>query len=99
MTSCSPLIRSGVMLGDIASQPGVHRLDVPPLTAAAVAELASGTGLDAAALFAETGGNAFFVTEVLAFGGDQLPATVQDAVLSRVHRLSARAGSRWSRPR
>jgi len=29
----------------------------------------------------------FFVTEVLAAGGDTLPATVQDAVLARVARL------------
>jgi DNA-binding SARP family transcriptional activator/DNA-binding NarL/FixJ family response regulator/tetratricopeptide (TPR) repeat protein len=80
-----------VMLGDIASQPVVRRLEVPLLTAAGVAELAAESGLDAAALHRETGGNAFFVTEVVASAGGQLPATVQDAVLSRVHRLSPQA--------
>ena len=80
-----------VMLGDVASQAAVRRLDVPLLSADAVAQLAAGTGVDPAALFRETGGNAFFVTEVLASGGQQLPPTVQDAVLSRVHRLSAQA--------
>jgi DNA-binding SARP family transcriptional activator/DNA-binding CsgD family transcriptional regulator/tetratricopeptide (TPR) repeat protein len=80
-----------VMLGDIASLPGVHRISVPPLTSAAVAELAEGTGIDAESLHRETGGNAFFVTEVLASGGDQLPATVQDAVVARVCRLSPKA--------
>ena len=77
-----------VMLGDITSQPVVRRLEVPLLSPAAVAELAADTGIDADALFRETGGNAFFVTEVVASGGQQLPPTVQDAVLSRVHRLS-----------
>ncbi len=80
-----------VMLGDIAGSPTVRRLPVPPLTAAGVAELARDSGLDPQALFAETGGNAFFVTEVLASGGEQLPATVQDAVLARVHRLAPQA--------
>ena len=77
-----------VMLGDIASQPVVRRVEVPLLSAAAVAALAAESGIDAAALHRETGGNAFFVTEVVAAGGGQLPATVQDAVLARVQRLS-----------
>ena len=76
------------MLGDIASQAAVRRIEVPLLSADAVAALAAGTGVDAGALYRETGGNAFFVTEVLASGGRHLPPTVQDAVLSRVHRLS-----------
>jgi DNA-binding SARP family transcriptional activator/DNA-binding CsgD family transcriptional regulator/tetratricopeptide (TPR) repeat protein len=80
-----------VMLGDIASQPVVRRVEVPLLSPAGVAELAAESGLDVAALHRETGGNAFFVTEVVASGGGQLPATVQDAVLARVHRLSPQA--------
>ena len=77
-----------VMLGDIASQSVVRRVEVPLLSPAAVAELAAESGIDAAALHRETGGNAFFVTEVVAAGGGQLPGTVQDAVLARVQRLS-----------
>ena len=80
-----------VMLGDLASIPVVSRLEVPLLTAAAVATLAADTGLDPAALFQETGGNAFFVTEVVASGHLQPPPTVQDAVLARVQRLSPQA--------
>ena len=60
---------SRVMLGDIASQSVVRRVEVPLLSAAAVAELAAGSGIDAGALYRETGGNAFFVTEVVASGG------------------------------
>ena len=80
-----------VMLGDIASQPVVRRVEVPLLSPAGVAQLAAESGLDADVLHRETGGNAFFVTEVVATGGGQLPATVQDAVLARVHRLSPQA--------
>lgn len=80
-----------VMLGDIASQPVVRRVEVPLLSPAGVAELAGESGLDAGLLHRETGGNAFFVTEVVASGGGALPATVQDAVLARVHRLSPQA--------
>ena len=79
------------MLGDIASQPVVRRLGVPLLSAAAVAELVGDSGIDPEALLLETGGNAFFVTEVVASGGQHLPATVQDAVLARVSRLSPQA--------
>ncbi|HEY5185771.1 MAG TPA: BTAD domain-containing putative transcriptional regulator [Actinomycetes bacterium] len=80
-----------VMVGDVAPQPDARRLAVPPLSREAVADLARGSGVDAEALYAETGGNAFFVTEVIASGGEHLPPTVQDAVLARVQRLSPRA--------
>jgi len=80
-----------VMVGDIASHPVVRRLPVPPLSRGAVTELVGEAGIDVEALYAETGGNAFFVTEVIASGGAELPATVQDAVLARTHRLSPQA--------
>ncbi|HVC05702.1 MAG TPA: AAA family ATPase [Candidatus Acidoferrales bacterium] len=76
-----------MLIGDIATSPAVARLSLSPLSKSAVAELASPYGLDAAELYRNTGGNPFFVTEVLAAGGDTLPATVQDAVLARVARL------------
>ncbi len=79
------------LLGDLAGTPHVHRLEVPRLSAAAVAELAAGSALDPEALYRRTGGNAFFVTEVLAAGGDGVPAQVGDAVMARVSRLSAGA--------
>src|SRR6185503_4776245 len=42
-------------------------------------------------LYATTGGNPFYVTEVLATRGDAVPPTVMDAVLARAARLSAPA--------
>ena len=83
------------MVGDIASMAAVQRIPVPSLSVAAVAELVgTESGIDVDALYAETGGNAFFVTEVIASGGEHLPATVQDAVLSRTHRLGSRSSRR-----
>ena len=48
-------------------------------------------GLDAAALYRLTGGNPFYVTEVVQSGMEELPASARDAVLARVTRLSAGA--------
>jgi DNA-binding CsgD family transcriptional regulator len=80
-----------VVLGDLPAGPSVARLVVPPLTLAAVAELARPKGVDAAALHHRTGGNPFYVTEALAAGQHTVPATVRDAVLARASRLGAPA--------
>jgi DNA-binding CsgD family transcriptional regulator len=74
-----------VVLGDLST---AHRLTVAPLSETAVSELAAPHGVDAAALHARTGGNAFYVTEVLARHGVSTPGTVRDAVLARAARLS-----------
>lgn len=74
-----------VLLGDLATT-GIHRLSVPPLTPQGVSVLMGRSGLDARALHERTGGNPFFVTEVLAAAGEVLPETVRDAVLARVLR-------------
>jgi DNA-binding CsgD family transcriptional regulator/tetratricopeptide (TPR) repeat protein len=76
-----------VVLGELASAPGVSRLTVPRLSLEAVRELAAPHAADADAIHRLTRGNAFYVTEVLAAGGDRLPATVRDAVLARVGAL------------
>ena len=81
------------LLGDLATAPFVDRMHLPPLTARAVEALvaqASST-LDAGALYRRTGGNPFFVTEVLASGATDAPSTVRDAVLARLGRLSPAA--------
>ena len=57
----------------------------------AVSQLAAGAGLDAAELHRLTSGNPFYLTEVLASGCSDVPATVRDAVLARVAHLSASA--------
>jgi DNA-binding CsgD family transcriptional regulator/tetratricopeptide (TPR) repeat protein len=77
-----------LVLGELATARAVTRLEVAPLSADAVGELAEPHGLDAQELYRETNGNPFFVTEVLAAGTQEIPHTVRDAVLARVARLS-----------
>ncbi|HEY7206106.1 MAG TPA: AAA family ATPase [Methylomirabilota bacterium] len=77
-----------VVLGDLATSPALRRVPLSPLSPAAVETLAAGRALDAAALHRQTGGNPFFVTEVLASRDAGIPATVRDAVLARAARLS-----------
>jgi DNA-binding CsgD family transcriptional regulator/tetratricopeptide (TPR) repeat protein len=81
-----------VALGDVASLRSTRRVRLAPLSAAAVQVLAGGTGLEAAALYRLTGGNPFYVTEVMRAGLSVVPASARDAVLARVARL--RDGSR-----
>ena len=80
-----------IALGDLATQRSVRRIGLAPLSADAVRVLAGDQGLDAAALYRLTGGNPFYVTEVVASGMDEVPASARDAVLARVSRLSASA--------
>ena len=77
------------VLGELVRGPS--RLKIEPLSPAAVQELAQPLGIDGAELHHSTGGNPFFVTEVLAAGGEQIPETVRDAVLARAARLSVSA--------
>jgi DNA-binding CsgD family transcriptional regulator len=76
------------LLGDLATTPGVERVRLEPLSLSATAELAAAAALDAADLYRRTGGNPFFVAQVLATGGADLPPTVRDAVLARLARLT-----------
>ena len=79
------------LMGDLVNAPDVFRMAILPLTRQAVSALAHGSDLDGGALHQRTGGNPFFVTEIIAGGGSAIPATVQDAVLARVARLSDEA--------
>lgn len=80
-----------VVLGELATGRGVERLALTPLSLGAVAELAKPFGVDAEALYRSTGGNPFFVSEVLAADTREIPSTVGDAVLARAARLSGGA--------
>ena len=80
------------VLGDL---PSAHlvRIVLPRLSREAVEGLVARSSRDdGAGVFAATGGNPFFVTEVLRQDGAQrgVPATVRDAVLGRVAQLAPR---------
>jgi DNA-binding CsgD family transcriptional regulator len=85
------LLRS--VLGDLATSTITRRITLAPLSESAVRALVGSLGIDAAALHRRTGGNPFFVTEVLASPMGSLPPTVRDAVLARAARLSPLAQS------
>jgi DNA-binding CsgD family transcriptional regulator len=76
------------VLGDVDLR---RRIALPPLTQDGVRLLAGDSELDPTELFRQTGGNPFFVTEVLAAGGAGVPSSVRDAVLARAARLDASA--------
>ncbi|NNE11318.1 MAG: AAA family ATPase [Ilumatobacter sp.] len=73
-------------IGELTSAIGC-RVHLAPLSRDAVAELALGTPFDPDELWRITAGNAFFVTEALGAGGDELPSSIRDAVLARASRL------------
>jgi len=74
-------------LGALARQ-DAQRIGLRRLSAAAVQELSAASGADAGAVLSATGGNPFFVSEVLANPDEPVPATVRDAVLARLEGLS-----------
>ena len=76
-----------VVLGDVEA---ARRITLMPLTEKASARSPKDSPVDPAELHRRTGGNPFFVTEVLAAGGTGVPESVRDAVLSRAARLDAR---------
>ena len=76
------------VLGDLATAHTVRRLALRPLSLDSVQILATDSPVDVDELFRMTGGNPFFVTEVLAQGSRRIPESVRDSVLSRCSRLS-----------
>jgi len=86
LTATDPL---RLALGDLATQRSTRRMGLPPLSPGAVRVLADGSGLEAAALYRLTGGNPFYVTEVVQAGMDDVPESARDAVLARAARLSS----------
>jgi DNA-binding CsgD family transcriptional regulator/tetratricopeptide (TPR) repeat protein len=77
-----------ILLGDLASSSVVQHIPLAGLSAEAVRILASNKAVDADALHRLTNGNPFFITAVLSGKNGHIPATVRDAVLARVARLS-----------
>ncbi|MFN8664083.1 MAG: LuxR C-terminal-related transcriptional regulator [Thermomicrobiales bacterium] len=80
-----------LMLGDLASSGVAPRLSLAPLSREGVGQLAVNSGRDLDELYQLTGGNPFFVNQVLSAEEGEIPATVTDAVLARAARLRTEA--------
>ena len=78
------------ILGELTGQHSA-RIRVPAFSLAAVEQLAHGTKRDAQTVYEVTGGNPFFVRELLSAPTDTVPETVRDAVLARLMQCSPAA--------
>ncbi|WP_371400541.1 AAA family ATPase [Kribbella sp. NBC_00662] len=77
-----------MMLGDVGTVAATRRIGVARLSRQAVGVLAAPGALDADELYELTGGNPFYVTEVLRDGlADHVPESARDVVLARAARL------------
>jgi DNA-binding CsgD family transcriptional regulator len=77
------------VLGELPSS-ATHRIDLEPLSLDGVVALSGASDTRASELFEITQGNPFFVTELLAAQGEgtkNVPASIKDAVASRLRRL------------
>ena len=77
---------SGSLVG-----PLVRRIQVPPLSIESVRALVGHRPVDAVELHDRTGGNPFFLVELLEARSGSLPETIRDAVLSRATLISGTA--------
>lgn len=80
-------------LGDLATQRTTRRMRLVPLSQDAVRTLAGGREVDIVELHRITGGNPFYVSEILDAGWPSIPPTVRDAVGARMARLTPAARS------
>jgi DNA-binding CsgD family transcriptional regulator/tetratricopeptide (TPR) repeat protein len=78
-------------LGELATLRWARRLSLEPLSPDAVRTLAEGSTLDAQDVYELTGGNPFYVTEMIMAGDRGVPLSARDAVLARAGLLSEEA--------
>jgi ATP/maltotriose-dependent transcriptional regulator MalT len=78
------------VLGDLTGQ-HTARIYLPALSLQAVQQLTCGTQRDPHEVYQVTGGNPFFVRELLSAPTEAVPETVRDAVLARLFQCSAAA--------
>ena len=79
------------VLGDLVSSPDAQRLQLSALSRSAVQVLLAGHRLDPTVVYRRTGGNPFFVSQILAQPDSPLPESVRDAVLARIAGLAPSA--------
>jgi DNA-binding CsgD family transcriptional regulator/tetratricopeptide (TPR) repeat protein len=78
-------------IGELTAQRVTRRIGLVPLSLPALTTLADGTGMDPDSLHQLTGGNPYFVSEVLRAPNEVIQPSVRDVVLARAARLGAPA--------
>jgi DNA-binding CsgD family transcriptional regulator len=78
------------VLGDLPAR-STCRMELAPLTRAAIDQMARTADRSASELERLSGGNPFYLSELLSAGGDVVPASIRDSVLARVARVSPAA--------
>ena len=81
------------LLGDGARSTECTRVEVGPLSTSAIATMIGDRAIDPQSLHDMTGGNSFYVTEMLAHEGEDLPTSVREAILARATDLDPGARS------
>lgn len=79
------------LLGDVARSPDALTMRLQSLSVTAIATMIDDRPIDPRRIEQLTGGNPFFVAEMLVHSGDELPTSVRDAILSRTSHLDADA--------
>ena len=82
------------VLGELSADT-VTRVQIPPLSRQAVENLANKKGFDGADVYKITGGNPFYVSEILASYSDGIPQNVSDSILSVYNHLNNDAKKVW----
>ena len=75
-----------MVVGDLATQRSTRRMRLPPLSGQAVRALVGQRDVDPAELHRVTGGNPFYVREIIEAGWPSIPPTVRDVVGARLAR-------------
>ncbi|MCH7722843.1 MAG: AAA family ATPase [Bacteroidetes bacterium] len=76
-----------LILGDLPHSE-ITRIRLYPLSETAVDTLMYNAGIKNENLYERTGGNPFYVTEVLAYKNEELPSSIKEAVIARTSKLS-----------
>jgi len=80
-----------IVLGDLSISRSAHHILLEPLSENGVRTLVGDHPIDVQTLHSKTGGNPFYVTEILTSPTGGIPPTIRDAVLARAARLSLSA--------
>jgi DNA-binding CsgD family transcriptional regulator/tetratricopeptide (TPR) repeat protein len=71
------------------------RITLPPLSRQAVKHLAEEKGYDGDKVYQVTGGNPYFVTEILSSYSEGVPVNIRDSIISAYNRTSAKTRQIW----